>query len=76
MIALDCVMEYSQGLELCNRRKSITEYKPCYPKVDFSHIEDQTKRHNGGQKEKKLLKNYNKELILCSNLSRRGKKNT
>ena len=35
MIALDCVMEYSQGLDLCNRRKSITEYKPCYPKVDF-----------------------------------------
>ena len=40
MIALDCVMEYSQGLDLCNRRKSITEYKPCYPKVDFSHIKD------------------------------------
>ena len=40
MIALDCVMEYSQGLDLCNKRKSIIEYKPCYPKVDFSHIKD------------------------------------
>ena len=40
MIALDCVMEYSQGLDLCNKRKSITEYKPCYPRVDFSHIKD------------------------------------
>ena len=40
IIALDCVMEYSQGLDCCNHRKSITEYKPCYPNVDFSFIED------------------------------------
>ncbi len=40
IIALDCVMEYSQGLDRCNYRKSITEYKPCYPNVNFSFIED------------------------------------
>jgi broad specificity phosphatase PhoE len=40
IIGLDCVMEYPQGLEKCNHRKSIIEYKPCYPKVDFSYIED------------------------------------
>ena len=39
MLALDCVMEYPQGLDQCNHRKSIKEYKYCYPKVDFSHIE-------------------------------------
>ena len=39
MLALDCVMEYPQGLDQCNHRKTITEYKYCYPKVDFSHIE-------------------------------------
>lgn len=39
MIALDCLMEYPQGIELCNRRKTITEYKPCFPDVDFAHIE-------------------------------------
>jgi broad specificity phosphatase PhoE len=38
-IALDCVMEYPQGLDQCNHRKSINELKYCFPKVDFSHIE-------------------------------------
>ncbi len=39
MLALDCVMEYPQGLDQCNHRKTIKEYKYSYPKVDFSHIE-------------------------------------
>ena len=39
MLALDCVMEYPQGLDQCNHRKTIKEYKYCYPNVDFSHIE-------------------------------------
>ena len=38
MIALDCLMEFPQGLDMCNYRKTIREYKPCYPKVDFSLI--------------------------------------
>ena len=38
MIALDCVMEYPQGLDQCNHRKSIKEYKYCFPHVDFSQI--------------------------------------
>tara|TARA_B100001989_G_C24351585_1_gene369942 strand:- start:16 stop:591 length:576 start_codon:yes stop_codon:yes gene_type:complete len=40
MIALDCLMEFPQGLDMCNYRKTIREYKPCYPKVDFSLITD------------------------------------
>ena len=39
MIALDCVMEYPQGLDKCNHRKSILELKYCFPKIDFSKIE-------------------------------------
>ena len=39
MVALDCVMEYPQGLDQCNNRKSIQEYKYCFPHVDFSQIE-------------------------------------
>ena len=39
MLALDCVKEYPQGLDECNHRKTIKEYKYCYPNVDFSHIE-------------------------------------
>lgn len=40
MIALDCIMEFPQGLDMCNYRKTIIEYKPCYPNVDFSLITD------------------------------------
>tara|TARA_B100001559_G_C16477210_1_gene611961 strand:+ start:68 stop:661 length:594 start_codon:yes stop_codon:yes gene_type:complete len=39
MIALDCLMEYPQGLDECNNRKSIDEYKYCFPHIDFSFIE-------------------------------------
>ena len=39
MIALDCIKEYPQGLDECNHRKSIQEYKYCFPHVDFTHIE-------------------------------------
>ena len=39
MVALDCVMEYPQGLDKCNHRKSILELKYCFPKIDFSKIE-------------------------------------
>jgi len=45
IIGLDCLMEYPQGLEICNHRKSIIEYKPCYPKVDFSHIENDIEKN-------------------------------
>jgi broad specificity phosphatase PhoE len=49
IIALDSLMEYPQGLDICNRRKSITEYKFCYPNVNFSYIKDDIEkkwRHN------------------------------
>jgi broad specificity phosphatase PhoE len=39
IIALDCVMEYPQGLDQCNHRKSIREYEYCFPHVDFSNIQ-------------------------------------
>ena len=54
MIALDCVMEYPQGLDQCNRRKSIKEYKYCFPHVDFSQIE---------YDEDPFWKKYEKETI-------------
>ena len=54
MIALDCVMEYPQGLDQCNRRKSIKEYKYCFPHVDFSQIE---------YDEDPFWKRYEKETI-------------
>ena len=41
MIALDCIMEYPQGYsDKCNHRKSIVELKPCYPKIDYSYVND------------------------------------
>ncbi len=39
MIALDCIMEYPQGLDKCNHRKSIKELKYCFPKIDFFNID-------------------------------------
>lgn len=54
MIALDCIMEFPQGLDMCNYRKTIIEYKPCYPNVDFSLITDtESKNWNHDREETK-----------------------
>tara|TARA_B100000900_G_scaffold403616_1_gene410910 strand:- start:36 stop:617 length:582 start_codon:yes stop_codon:yes gene_type:complete len=39
MIALDCVMEYPQGHDICNKRKNKKYLEKLYDNIDFSHIE-------------------------------------
>lgn len=45
VIALDELMEYPHGNDLCNKRKRISELELVYPNIDFSNIkydEDET----------------------------------
>ena len=38
IIALDCLLEYPQGNEECNRRKDKSVLTSLYPQVDFSNL--------------------------------------
>ena len=38
MLALDCVMEYPQGHDICNKRKNKNYLSKLYPHIDFSYI--------------------------------------
>lgn len=40
MVALDCVMEYPQGFENCNKRKTVEYLKKMYPKIKFDYIKN------------------------------------
>tara|TARA_Y100000816_G_scaffold196974_1_gene144148 strand:- start:3723 stop:4295 length:573 start_codon:yes stop_codon:yes gene_type:complete len=39
MIALDCVMEYPQGHDICNKRKNKSYLEKMYSHIDFSLVE-------------------------------------
>jgi len=42
LIALDCLIEYPLGIEICNRRKDVDDLKFIHPNVNFNEISQNT----------------------------------
>ena len=75
MFALDELTEYSQGVEYCNKRKTVTELKKLFPNVDYSLLEETPKYWKDGdiyETEKELLNRINSLKKILLNYTQRN----
>lgn len=74
IIAVEEIIEYSQGEEYCNLRKSKSVLQKEYPRIDFSLLEEEPKYWNNERRETMEDLNIRDEMFKKFLLERKEKK--